>query len=111
VCTVTFFSVPRCAVTVMPADGSASLAPFAGVIFTSDAIAAAFFLAWLALCPLPEQAAASSASAATAAMPAAPLSRLAAVPPLLCTVILPMPALTPASAPPERPVIHAKMTK
>ena len=38
---MTFFSVPPVAVTVMPADGSASAAPFAGVIFTSGTAAAA----------------------------------------------------------------------
>jgi hypothetical protein len=34
VCTVTRVSVPRADVTVMPADGSAWVAPFAGVILT-----------------------------------------------------------------------------
>ena len=38
---MTFFSVPRVAVTVIPADGSASAAPFAGVIFTSGTATAA----------------------------------------------------------------------
>ena len=34
---MTWVSVPPAAVTVMPADGSASLAPFAGVIVTRGA--------------------------------------------------------------------------
>src|SRR5579872_2239072 len=85
--TVTWLSVPSAAVTVMPADGSASLAPLAGVIVTRGAarcpevvparpglpLAAApvraAALAWLVPCPPPEHPVASSARAATAARP------------------------------------------
>jgi len=42
---VTLVSVPRVAVTVMPADGSAPAVPFAGAIVTRGASAAALALA------------------------------------------------------------------
>src|SRR5580704_18627838 len=80
---MTFFNVPRVAVTVMPADGLASVTPFAGVIVTAAAGAAALVLGvaaagltWLVLCPAPEHAAASSVSAARAAAQAGRLSHL-----------------------------------
>jgi len=64
VCTVTPLSVPLVALTVMPADGSALLVPFAGVICTADVLAGRTTLPLCPppLCPAPpEQAAASSA--------------------------------------------------
>jgi hypothetical protein len=81
--TVTWVSVPPAAVTVIPADGSACLAPFAGVIVTRGAAtpapdvaplpAAAVWpaaLTWVVPCPPPEHPAATSASTVTAATPA-----------------------------------------
>ena len=100
-CTVTFLSVPLVARTVMPADGSALLVPFAGVIVTADELAGR---APLPLCPLPllalppcppllpalpEQAATSSASAAMAARPAS--RRPGALPLLRMDTRLPFP--------------------
>ena len=46
---MTFFSVPPVAVTVMQADGSASAAPFAGVILTSGTAVAGRGVAALVL--------------------------------------------------------------
>src|SRR5947209_7717327 len=84
--TVTFFSVPSAAVTVMPADGSTLAAPFAGVIRIFAAGAAAPVLAWAAgvtrvavVCPLPVHAAVIRASAAATA--AAPTRRLGVMKP------------------------------
>src|SRR5215469_534668 len=84
--TLTWVSVPLATVTVMPADGSASLAPLPGVIVTRGAFAAvlpevvpapvrAAPLAWLVPRPLPEHPAASSTTAATAANPVGLLTR------------------------------------
>ena len=87
VLTLTWVSVPPAAVAVIPADGSASLAPFPGVIVTRGAAFAAPLpvvapappwagaLAWLVLCPPPVHPAASSVSTATAANPAGLLTR------------------------------------
>ena len=74
--TVTLVTLPWVAVTVMPAAGSASLLPFAGVIFRSAASRAAFTeaeadadaAAWAGVCACPPQAAASRLTAAAAAM-------------------------------------------
>ena len=83
---MTFFSVPRAAVTAMPSDGLTSATPFAGVIFTAEAATAALALAlaagltWRVLCPLPEHPAPSSASASTAETLASCLSRRTCVP-------------------------------
>ena len=78
--TATWVSVPPAAVTVMPAAGSASWAPFAGVIVTRGPAAApalapdvppawAAGLAWPVPCPPPVHPVASRASAATTARP------------------------------------------
>jgi hypothetical protein len=83
--TATFFSVPPAAVTVIPFDGSAPLAPFPGVIVTTgpadegEAVAEApparapadavppFAAACTVEVPLPVQAVTAAASAAQAA--------------------------------------------
>ena len=82
---MTWFSVPPAAVTVIPADGSACLASFAGVIVTRGAAApplnvvpaplpaAAVWpaaLTWVVPCPPPEHPVATSASTVTAVTPA-----------------------------------------
>ena len=83
--TVTSFRVPLAAVTVMPADGSALLAPLAGVIV----IAAAAALALAAALsegpaepppPPPEHPTARKATAAVTAMPAARPARRTCAP-------------------------------
>src|ERR1700678_1173867 len=77
VCTVTCVSVPPKDVTVMPADGSAWVAPFAGVILTwgpaavpplAWVLALAAGLTWLVPCPPPVHAVVSRATSASTAI-------------------------------------------
>ena len=73
---MTLVTLPWVAVTVMPAAGSASRLPSAGVIFRSaaacaacaDAAAEADAAAWAGVCACPPQAAASRLMTAAAAM-------------------------------------------
>jgi hypothetical protein len=79
VLTATFFSVPPAAVTVIPFDGSAPLAPFPGVIVTTGPVGEGeaarapadavppFAAACTVVVPLPVQAVTAAASAAQAA--------------------------------------------
>jgi hypothetical protein len=81
VSTVTLVNVPSLVVTVIPAEGSASAAPLAGLIWIGDggvvvvvlALPAALDLAaapaWMLWCPLLEHAEASRASTVAATMP------------------------------------------
>ncbi len=93
-CTTTLVTVPCLAVTMIPADGSAVFAPFAGLIVTDAAAAAlvcalavcalAAGLAALVLCPPPVHAAISSVIAAAAPMPGSRLVVPVTPPPAPC---------------------------
>jgi hypothetical protein len=84
VLTATFFSVPPAAVTVIPLDGSAPLAPLPGVIVTTGPAGDGF---------------AGAAAEWAGALPAGPAAPLAPVFPMTVAV-LPVQAVTAATSSP-----------